>query len=206
MVKGKKNWTNGTNGNKKNWTKAKFYKAISTYHKTKLTYAARIDLKSASCNFLPGNSEVLVISDILGSTPDWKKYQDLFLSYKLTAIKITCTPCPPIPLAAVATTQTGQFPINKWSFVSMPIIALINLQEATNYRDLAESNKHLCLNPWETKSAYWSLLGGAHNWDTTNAPHEQNFRLATNVHGLPTDGELMWNVDVDMYVIFKITI
>lgn len=201
MVKGKKKYY----GYRKR-RKAAFYKAISNYHKTKLTFSDRIALTHADVVFLSTNNNVLSLSTSLGAAPDWNLYKDLFLSYKLTGIAFEAVPCPVFPNTVVATTGTGQFPVQKTNIVCMPVVGLISLTDAITYNSIAESNKSVILNAYTTTRVYWSLRGGAVAWDCTNAPNEQSARIATNVSGLPSDGELRWNVRLDFYIIYKITI
>lgn len=183
-----------------------FYRAISNYHKTKLTYTTRLALTQTSCIFLAQNTNVLQLSACLSSAPDWDVYKNIFLSYKLTGIAFTAIPCPIFPNTVVATTTTGQFPVQKTNIVSMPIVGLISFTDADTYAGIAESNKSMILNAYNTTRAYWSLQGGAVSWDCTNAPNEQSARFATNVEGLPSDGELRWAIKIDFYIIYKITI
>lgn len=183
-----------------------FYRAISNYHKTKLTYTTRLALTQNSCNFLAQNTNVMPLSYCLGAAPDWGLYKDLFLSYRLTGIAFAAIPCPIFPNTVVATTTTGQFPVQKTNIVSMPVVGLISFTDADTYAGIADSNKSMILNAYNTTRAYWSLQGGAVSWDCTNAPNEQSARFATNVEGLPSDGELRWAIKIDFYIIYKITI
>lgn len=201
MVKGKKN----TNyGYKKNWTKAKFYKAITNYHKVKLTYSNRIELKLGGIQFVPQNNNVITISSIMADCPDWSVYTKLFLSYKLLAIGISATPTPVFSDAIAVQTQTGQFPVNKTYITSAPVLGIISATDGTEYKDIAESDKSMVLNFYTPIKRYWKM--SPVEWDCSNAPNEQTYRLATNVHGLPINGSLFWNVTVNFYIIYKVKV
>ena len=201
MVKGKKKYY----GYRK-WRKAAFYKAISNYHKTKLTFTDRIALITNQIAFLSTNTNVLTLSGTVANAPDWNLYKDLFLSYRLTGIAFEAVPCPIFPNTVGVTTETGRFPVQKTNIVSMPVVGLISLTDDLTYASIAESNKSVILNAYTTTRVYWNLRGGAVSWDCTNAPNEQSARIATNVAGLPSDGELRWNIRLDVYIIYKITI
>lgn len=200
MVKGKKKYW----AYRKNWAKAKFYKAVANYHRAKLTYSNRLELKGSACQFIPQNMEVLTVPSLLAECPDWKLLRDYFLSYKLIGVSIEAVPAPVFPDAVAVTTNTGAFPLNKTYITSMPVLGIIGMYDGTTYADIAESNKSMVVNAYVPTKRYWRMSPAS--WDCTNSPAEQTYRVATNVHGLPPNGSMMWNLSFNFYILFKITI
>lgn len=189
---------------RKNWNKMKFYKAVANYHRAKLTYSNRLELKTGFCQFVPENNAVIKISTILDSCPDWKLLRDYFLSYRLTGISIVAVPTPIFADAVAVQTQTGLFPVNKTYITSAPVLGIIGTYDGIEYKDIAESNKSMVLNFYTTTRNYWRM--SPTSWNCTNAPNDQTYRVAANVHGLPLNGSLFWNISYNFYILFKITI
>lgn len=186
------------------WSRKKYFSFVAyNYTKAKLSTSKRVDLTSNHCQFIGDNLEVLSVSSLIGDCPDWTKYRDLYLGFRVTGIKIECTPCPIIAGAASAETSSGHFPIAKVQFPSAPAVGIIGAYDATTYQGIVESDKHITLSFTNKTSRYFGLLGGVFGWDVTNAPNEQNYKIAVNVLGLPTMGEAIWNVDFHFYITFK---
>ena len=186
------------------WSRKKYFSFVAyNYTKAKLSTSKRIDLTTQHCQFIGDNLEVLPVSTLIGECPDWNKYRDLYLSYRLTGIKIECTPCPIIVGAAVGQTTSGQFPYSKVQFPSAPAVGIIGAYDDSTYHGIVESDKHITLSFTNKTSRYFGLLGGVFGWDVTNAPNEQNYKIAVNVLGLPTLGEAIWNIDFHFYITFK---
>lgn len=186
------------------WSRKKYFSFVAyNYTKTKLSISKRIDLTADHCQFIGDNVESLSVFTLIGECPDWDKYRDLYLSYRLTGIKIESTPCPMINGATVGQTPTGQFPYPKVQFPSAPAVGIIGVYHAATYQGIVECDKHITLSFTNKTSRYFGLLGGAFGWDVTNSPNEQNYKVAVNVLGLPTLGEAIWNVDFHFYITFK---
>lgn len=200
-----KKTTTITNYKKNYYLRRKKYFCFVAYNysKAKLSTSKRIHLNSEHCQFITDNLETITVSALIGECPDWAKYRDLYLSYRLTGIKIECTPCPVVNGAAAVETSSGHFPFPKVQFPSAPAIGIIGTYDATTYQGIVESDKHITLSFTNKSSRYFGLLGGVFGWDVTNAPNEQNYKVAVNALGLPTLGEAIWNVDFHFYITFK---
>lgn len=183
-----------------------FKKAISRYHYTKLTYNNRISLTATAIKFVTGGNNTLAMYTMLEACPDWAMYKKLFLSYKVCGVAIVASPAPAIEEVITSTTQTGTFPVGQVFFNSVPVIGLMAQGEGSDYKDIAESNKHLLLNYVNTSRTFWRLDGGITGWDGTQAANDQKANLSVNVDSLPTYGAKFWSLLVDFYVMFKITV
>ena len=187
--------------------KFNFYKAISNYHKTKLSCSYRIELNTVEIKWLGiGNNNIALVSDLLNSCADTNTYKTLFLSYKLTGIKVTASPTPGIQKIEAVQTQTGSFPVAAFACPATPALALLAIDDAVDYPAIIESNKHMLLSYHNKTSSYFSLSGGAVNWFDTRNNNVQPGRIAVNIQQVATAGSWFWQVVFDFYIMFKVTV
>lgn len=206
MVKTKKGYVA-----KKSWRwrrKKQFNYIAYNYHKAKLSVGSyRIEYTRNNCRFVPNNVDVITISQLVNDCPDWAAYKTLFLGYKLTGIAIECIPVPIKQVPVPSQTQSGEFPIQEPIDIrSCVAIGIIAFADTTTYAGIVESDKSMVLSFTEPTRKYFSLLGGVAAWDTTNAPNEQNYRVAVNTLALPVQGQMFWNVRFDFYVLYKVKV
>lgn len=187
--------------------KFSFYKAISNYHKTKLSCSYRIELNQVEIKFLGiGNNNIATITDLLNSCADWNTYKTLFLSYKLTGMKITCSPTPAIQKIEAVQTDTGYFPVAAFACPATPALALLSVDDAVDYPSIVESNKHQLLSYNNKTSSYFSFTGGSVGWFETRNTTVQPGRIAVNIQQVATAGSCHWQVLFDFYIMFKVTV
>lgn len=184
-----------------------FYKAISNYHKTKLSCSYRIELNQVEIKWLGiGNNNIATVTDLLNSCADWNTYKTLFLSYKLTGIKVTCSPTPTIQKIEAVQTDTGYFPVAAFACPATPALALLAVDDAVDYPAIVESNKHHLLSYQNKTSSYFSLTGGSVGWFETRNTTVQPGRFAVNIQQVATAGSCHWQVLFDFYIMFKVTV
>lgn len=189
------------------WRRKKQFNFIAyNYHKAKLSVGTyRIEYTTNHCRFIPNNLEIIAISQLVSECPDWSAYKTLFLGYKLTGIAIECVPVPIKQVPIATNTQTGQFPAQEPVDVRSSVaIGIVAFADAVTYAGIVESDKSMVLSFTDTTRKYFSLLGGVSSWDTTNAPNEQNYRVAVNTLAIPVAGQMYWNVRFDFYILYKV--
>lgn len=187
--------------------KFSFYKAISNYHKTKLSCSYRIELNQVEIKWLGiGNNNIATVTDLLNSCADWNTYKTLFLSYKLTGVKVTCSPTPTIQKIEAVQTDTGYFPVAAFACPAAPALALLAVDDAVDYPAIVESNKHQLLSYNNKTSTYFSFTGGSVGWFETRNTTVQPGRFAVNIQQVATAGSCHWQVLFDFYIMFKVTV
>ena len=191
----------------RNNRRAQFLKAISNYHKTKLSCSYRIELNQVEIKFLGiGNNNIVTVTDLLSSCADWNTYKTLFLSYKLTGVRVTCSPTPTIQKIEAVQTDTGYFPVAAFACPATPALALLAVDDAVDYSSIIESNKHQLLSYQNKTSSYFSLTGGSVGWFETRNTTVQPGRFAVNIQQVATAGSCHWQVVFDFYIMFKVTV
>lgn len=191
------------------WRRKKYFNFIAyNYHKAKLSVGTyRIEYNTGNCRFVPNNVSVITVSQLITDCPDWAAYKTLFLGHKVTGVSIECIPVPIKQVPIATTTNTGQFPIQEAIDIRSSVaIGLVAFADAVTYAGIVESDMSMVLSFTDTTRKYFSLLGGVVGWDTTNAPNEQNYRVAVNTLALPTFGQMFWNVRFDFYILYKVKI
>ena len=191
------------------WRRKKYFNFIAyNYHKAKLSVGTyRIEYNTNDCHFIPNNVSVITVSQLITDCPDWAAYKTLFLGHKVTGVSIECIPVPFKQVPVATNTQTGQFPAQEAVDVRSSVaIGLIAFADTATYAGIVESDMSMVLSFTESTRKYFSLLGGVVGWDTTNAPNEQNYRVAINTLALPTFGQMYWNVRFDFYILYKVNI
>ena len=191
------------------WRRKKYFNFIAyNYHKAKLSVGTyRIEYNTNDCHFIPNNVSVITVSQLITDCPDWAAYKTLFLGHKVTGVSIECIPVPIKQVPVATNTQSGQFPAQEAVDIRSSVaIGLIAFADTATYAGIVESDMSMVLSFTEPTRKYFSLLGGVVGWDTTNAPNEQNYRVAINTMALPTFGQMYWNVRFDFYILYKVNI
>ena len=204
MVKGKKTY-------KKNYfkkaTKAQFNYIASHYHKTVLTTQFRIEMNPQTIRFVgAGTDNHADIQDLIRTCADYETYKKLFLSYKVTALSLEFSPAPIVPAIVPSTTTTGTFPVTSSNMYSVPAFGFLAFTDAVDYQSIIESNKHCLLSFTNKNRMFIPLTGGIAGWFQTTSPNVLTGQLAVNVPQLPVSGSIFWQVVLNFYITYKITV
>ena len=108
----------------------RFKNMISKYHATKLTYVDNIRLATNELKFVKQDAARARIGDLVALCPDFTAYKAIFLSYKVTGIKITVTP---------------QYPLANFDMRSAVMLGITAASDDETASNVAESNKSLIL-------------------------------------------------------------
>lgn len=168
----------------------RFKSMISRYHATKLTYVDNIRLATNELKFVKQDAARARIGDIVALCPDFTAYKALFLSYKVTGIKITVTP---------------QYPLANFDMRHGVVLGITAASDDETASNVAESNKSLILSPIQMVSKYFSLQGGIIGWQPTT-PAGQTVAggyITVASDGYANGGGIIFSVVFDFYVMFK---
>lgn len=165
---------------------------ISSYHATKLTYVDNIRLATNELKFVKLDADRSRIGDIVNLCPDFTTYKALFLSYKVTGIKITVTP---------------QYPLANFDMRHAVMLGVTASSDDQTASAVAESNKSLILSPLQMVRKYFNLQGGIIGWQPTT-PTGTNLGggyITVASDGFANAGGIIFSVVFDFYVMFKNT-
>lgn len=191
----------------KKCSKAQFNYIASHYHKTVLTTSFRIELNPQTVRFVgAGTDNHADIQDLIRTCADYETYQKLFLSYKVTALSLEFSPAPITPAVVPSTTTTGTFPVASQNMYAVPAFAYLAFSDAVDYQSIIESNKHCLLSFHNKTKMFIPLTGGIASWFQTTSPNVLTGQLAVNVPQLPTSGSIFWQVILNFYITYKITV
>lgn len=168
----------------------RFKYLISSYHATKLTYVENIRLATNELIFVKNNSDRIRIGDIVALCPDFEAYKKIFLSFKVTGIKITVTP---------------QIPLANFDMRHAVMLGVTAASDDQTSSAVAESNKSLILSPVQMVSKYFTLQGGIIGWQPTT-PAGQTVAggyITVAADGNANGGGIIFSVVFDFYVMFK---
>lgn len=178
-----------------------FLKAISNYAYTKMTLPFRIKLDYQGAKFLFENQNdvVLGMPNFLVNCSDWPSYRNLYLSFKIKAIRIRVCPLP-------SPDYTGGQQIAQFNnFDSAVHIGLIANSDNTDVKSVAESEKNDIL-PWnEPRTIYWKFNESLTDWINTASTSTITSRLCLATFTIPQDQAFYkwWECTMDIYCLFK---
>lgn len=191
----------------KKCSKAQFNYIASHYHKTVLTTSFRIELNPQTVRFVgAGTDNHADIQDLIRTCADYDTYLKLFLSYKVTALSLEFSPAPITPAVVPSTTTTGTFPVASQNMYAVPAFGYLAYSDAVDYQSIIESNKHCLLSFHNKTKMFIPLTGGISSWFQTTSPNVLTGQLAVNVPQLPTSGSIFWQVILNFYITYKITV
>ena len=141
---------------KKFYKKKKLYTFNSiakNYFKARCSNIIRVKLDNTGLTFIPGNMDTLSISTNIASCEEWKQFQNLFLAYKVTGIKVTVTPAP----IAFQGQQVGQQVIPNVAVDDCPVMGILALNMPTTYANLQDADKQIIFSYHKPVSKYWKF-------------------------------------------------
>lgn len=186
--------------------KKKFYKRkkrytfnsiAKNYFKTKCSNIVRVKLDNTGLTFIPGNMDTLSISTNIATCEEWKQFQNIFLAYKVTGIKVQVTPAP----IAFQGQQVGQQVIPNVAVDDCPVLGILALNMPTTYANLQDADKQIIFSYHKPVSRYWKYK--ITNWDKSTAPTDQTGRYYMAMAGSATMGIQYWTVKFTYYITFK---
>lgn len=168
----------------------RFKQIISHYHATRLSYVDNIRLATNELKFVKLDADRGRIGDIVAACPDFDSYKKLFLSFKVTGIKITVSP---------------QYPLSNFDMRHGVVLGVTAASDDQTASAVAESNKSLILSPVQMVTKYFGLQGGIIGWQPTT-PAGQTVGggyITVASDGFANSGGIIFSVLFDFYVMFK---
>jgi hypothetical protein len=89
---------------------------------------------------------------------------------------------------------------------AVPAFGFLAFTDAVDYQSIIESNKHCLLSFYNKNRLFIPLTGGIAGWFQTTSPNVLTGQLAVNVPQLPTSGSIFWQVVLNFYITYKITV
>jgi len=168
--------------------KSNFNKITRTYFKAKFSISRRIGYDTSGIKFIEDNTDDKTLSSLLSECPDFKKFQQIFHSMKLTGILIETAPNPPSP----DTVALGAI-----------VLAVQTLNDTNQFADAVESNDALILSPTSPQRKYISMHSGLTGWVATGSVSDMIARMVVKTDANAQDGGYMIGVRFTFYVMFK---
>lgn len=168
--------------------KSNFNKIARNYFKAKFSISRRIGYDTAGIKFIEDNDFKKTISSLLTECPDFKKFQQIFHTMKLTGILIQTAPNTPTD----GTVALGTM-----------VLGLQTVNDTEVFADVVESNDALILTPTQAQRKYIPLNGGMTAWVSAANPIDFAGRFVVKTDANAQDGGYMISVRFTFYVTFK---
>lgn len=170
------------------YRKRAFYKAVSSFHATKLSFSCMIDYYGSNLFFDFNNGKNFELSDGLARCTDFKNFRNIFLLMKVKGLAISVMPHPPVKDFNGQTVMMG----------------VMTDTDGLTPGDIIESNNGFPLPFTNIMSKYISFKGASTGWISSTNNNVVPGVCAIAAPGAATQGAMRWTVKFTYYVIYKV--